>query len=131
MREDRIILEHHANIALGRIQIVDHLVPKIKRTAFNGVESGDHPQQRRLAAAGRTKQGEKLPLMDIQVQIGNDDIVTVFFQGMLDVNCNAHRGFRSFQLWLGRLSCNVQECSARGSLSLLWMHHNLHRLAAA
>lgn len=79
VRENRVILEHHADVALGRIQIVDHLLSKVKRTAFNGIEACDHPQQRRFAAAGRAEEGEKLSLMDIQIQIRNDDIVTVFF----------------------------------------------------
>ena len=102
MRENRVILEHHADVALGRIQIVDHLLSKVKRTAFNGIEACDHPQQRRFAAAGRAEEGEKLSLMDIQIQIRNDDIVTVFFQCMLDVNCNAHRGSAPFKY--GRIS---------------------------
>ena len=44
MRENRIVLEHHADVALFWRQIVNLLVVEIKVSALNGVESGDHSQ---------------------------------------------------------------------------------------
>ncbi len=66
MRKDRIVLKHHSNISPGRIQIIDPCVIEIKISAFNAVESGNHPQQCRLSAAGGTQQCKKFASANIQ-----------------------------------------------------------------
>ena len=39
------------------------------------LEAGDHPQRRRLAAAGRAEQGEELALRDLEVELAHRDEV--------------------------------------------------------
>ena len=46
--------------ALAGIDIVYLPIVKINFAAFNAVETGDHPQKRRFAAAGRTDDAEDL-----------------------------------------------------------------------
>ena len=42
MRENRIVLEDHADVSLIWRQVVDHPVIKFNLSTFNGVESGNH-----------------------------------------------------------------------------------------
>ena len=51
MREDRIALEHHADVALMRGNVIDSLLVEADVAALDAVESCDHAQERRLAAA--------------------------------------------------------------------------------
>ena len=88
--EDRVILEHHADVALGRVQVVDAGAVKIEIPALDGVEAGDHAQQGRLAAAGRPKKGKKFPAADVQVQVLDNGIAAVFLHGVLDPDFYAH-----------------------------------------
>ena len=90
MREYRIVLENHADIPLGRGNIVNHLGIKGDRSAFNGIEAGNHPEKRRLPAAGRTQQRKEFSFLHVQAQIGNNRIVPVFFHYMVKMNSNAH-----------------------------------------
>ena len=49
------------------------------RPARNLLQTGDHPQQRGLAAAGRTDQDDKLTIRDGEIDIGNHlDVAKVF-----------------------------------------------------
>ena len=51
MREDRIALEHHADVALMRGNVIDALLVEADVATLDAVESCDHAQERRLAAA--------------------------------------------------------------------------------
>ena len=93
VRKNRIVLEYHADIALGWRYIIDSFVIEVKITAFNAVESRDHSQKSRLPTSRWTKKGEKFTLLDVQRQIRNDCIVTVFFYGVFDRNTNTHDDF--------------------------------------
>ena len=44
MREDRIVLEHHTDITLCRIEIIDPFIVKVNIAALNTVESGNHSE---------------------------------------------------------------------------------------
>ena len=93
MGEDGVILEDHADVALGGVQVVDALVVEVEVAALDAVEARDHPQKGGLAAAAGAQQGEELALLDLRVQVRNDHVVAVFLQGMLDGNGNTHCGF--------------------------------------
>ena len=82
MRENSIVLEHHTDIALGGVKVVDALLTEVEVAALNAVEARYHSQKSGLAAAGGTKQREKLALFNVKAQIGNDDIVTVLFKSV-------------------------------------------------
>ena len=88
--EDGVVLEHHADVALGGVQVVDAVVVEVEVAALDAVKAGDHPQQGGLAAAGGAQQGEELALLDVHVQIRDDDVLAVLFQGVLNRNGNTH-----------------------------------------
>ena len=52
MRVERIILEHHRQVTVLRFQMADRLFVDIDFALGDGLQTGDHPQDRRLAAAG-------------------------------------------------------------------------------
>ena len=90
MREDSVVLEHHADVALGRIHVIDPAVAEVEVAAFDAVEACDHSQQGGLAAAGGAQQSEEFALLNFQAQIRNDDVFAVFLQSMADRNVIAH-----------------------------------------
>ena len=67
VREDRVVLEHHAEAALLRRQQRDVLAVDGNQPFVDVDEAGDHHQRRRLAGARRTQQGEELARTDRNV----------------------------------------------------------------
>ncbi len=60
MRIERVVLEHHGDVAVGGLDLVYDAVADFAFAAGYGLEASDHAQQRGLAAAGRTEQhGER------------------------------------------------------------------------
>ena len=51
VRIERIVLEHHGDVAIHRRHFVDHPVVDADLAGSNGFEAGDHAQGRGLAAA--------------------------------------------------------------------------------
>ena len=90
VREYGVILENHADVALVRGDIVDDPAVKGNGAALDGVEARDHAQQRRLAAAGGAEQREELALPDVQIQVGDDDVLPIFLDDVLKMNPYAH-----------------------------------------
>ena len=69
MGKERIVLENHrGRTALGR-DVADVLAADEDVARCDGFESGDHPQRRCLAAAGRTKKGNEFPFGHAQVEV--------------------------------------------------------------
>src|SRR5262245_57741463 len=52
-REERVILEDHADVALARAQVFDAFAAKKYLAAVRRLQTGDQPQRGALAAAGR------------------------------------------------------------------------------
>ena len=69
VRPQRIVLEHHADAALVRRHVVDHAIAETDLARVRRVETGQEPQQRGLAAARRTEEGEHLALLDRQADV--------------------------------------------------------------
>ena len=90
VREDGVILENHADVALVRGDVVDDPAVKGDGAALDGVEARNHAQQRRLAAAGGAEQREELALPDVQIQVGDDDVLPIFLDDVLKMNPYAH-----------------------------------------
>ena len=67
MRIERVVLEHHGDVALGRLDLVDDAPADIDLAAGDGLEPRHHPQQRRLAAAGGADQHAELAVADLEV----------------------------------------------------------------
>ena len=68
--EDRVVLEHEADVALLRRQLGGLDALDADRALVGGVEAGDDPQQRGLAAARRAEQRRQLAGRQ-----GHDDVV--------------------------------------------------------
>ncbi len=56
MRIERVVLEHHGDVAVGRLHVVDDTPADRDGAAGDGLEAGDHPEQGGLAAARRPEQ---------------------------------------------------------------------------
>jgi hypothetical protein len=68
VRPQRVVLEHHADVALPGRQRADVLTPSTSSSPLLvAVEAGDQPQQRALAAARRPQQREELAGLDVEV----------------------------------------------------------------
>ncbi|MNM93008.1 hypothetical protein D3C81_1053680 [compost metagenome] len=65
VREQRVALEHGIDAPAVRRQVVDPLAADEDVAAGDVLETGDGPQQRGLAAAGRSKEGEELVVRDV------------------------------------------------------------------
>ena len=60
MRIERVVLEHHGDVAVLRRQVVDHPLADPDVARGDRLEPGDHPQQRRFSAARRPDQNDEL-----------------------------------------------------------------------
>ena len=67
MRIERVILEHHGDVAIGRLDLVDDASADIDVARGDGFEARDHAQQRGLAAAGGADQHAELAVGDFEV----------------------------------------------------------------
>ena len=64
MRIERIVLKHHRDIAFFRLDVVDDPVADRNRPGGDVFESGEHPQQGRLATAGGADQNHESAVLD-------------------------------------------------------------------
>src|SRR5581483_1654341 len=64
---ERIVLEHHGDVAVARPHVVDHLAADLDLAFADVLKAGDGPQQRALAAAGRPDQHGKLAVLDLEI----------------------------------------------------------------
>ena len=67
VRIERIGLEHHGDVAIARGHVIDPPVADADFAAGRLFQSGDGPQQGRLAAAGRSDQHDEFAVGDRQV----------------------------------------------------------------
>ena len=69
VRVERVVLEHHGDVAVHRRQVVDHLAVDGDEPRADRLEPGDHPERRGLAAAGRPDEDHELLVEDLQVEV--------------------------------------------------------------
>ncbi len=67
VRIERVVLEHHRDVAVLRLQSVHHARPDGDLAARDLLQSRDHAQQRGLAATGRTDDDDELAVGDAHV----------------------------------------------------------------
>ena len=67
VRVERVGLEDHRQPALRRRNVVDAAAIDSQLTFGHGLEPRDHPQQRRLAATGRTDEDDEFSVFDAEV----------------------------------------------------------------
>ncbi len=66
MREQRVVLEHHADVALVRRQERHVAVAEMDRARRGLNEAAEDAEQRGLAGSGRPEQGDELARRDVQ-----------------------------------------------------------------
>ena len=101
MRPDGIGLEHHADVALVRRH--RHALRRIEHDAaadldvprIGGLEAGDAPQRRRLAAARGAEQADELAVGGNEAHVVDDELVAEALAEPIDLD--AHVRFRSSQ----------------------------------
>ena len=76
MRIQGVTLEHHGHIAVFRRDIVDHAITDQDFALGNLFQACQHPQTGGLAAAGRPDEDQKLLVLDFNVQIGYNALIT-------------------------------------------------------
>ncbi len=69
MRVERIVLEHHRNIAFPGGEVRDIVLADADVPGIDGFESGEHAQGRRLPAARRADKDEEFPVGDIEADL--------------------------------------------------------------
>ena len=86
MRVERVILEHHGDVALFRRHIVHHALadPDLARRDF--LEARDHAQQGGLAAARGADERDEFPVEDLDIDAVNDLGRTVGLADILDAD---------------------------------------------
>jgi hypothetical protein len=77
VRVERVVLEHHRDVAVLRRQLVHDVAVDPELAVGDVLESGDHPQGRRLAAAGRPDKDHELAVLDIEAHVP-DGLVAVW-----------------------------------------------------
>ena len=69
MRVERVALEDHRDVAVTRRHVVDDPLADPERALGDLLEPGDHPQRRRLAAAGRADEDHELAVADLEIDV--------------------------------------------------------------
>uniref|UniRef100_A0A8W7P6H0 Glucose-6-phosphate isomerase n=1 Tax=Anopheles coluzzii TaxID=1518534 RepID=A0A8W7P6H0_ANOCL len=77
VREQCVVLEHHADVALVRRHAVERTLTQHDLAGSRGFEAGQHHQAGGLAGAGRTQQGKEFALADVQIEILHDQGLAV------------------------------------------------------
>ena len=67
MRIERVVLEHHRDVAVLRRYVVDDVAADHDVAAGDVLKPRNHPQRRRFAAAGRADQHDELLVRDIEI----------------------------------------------------------------
>jgi hypothetical protein len=80
MRVQGVALEHHRQAALSRRRIVDAFAGYADFARADFLQSGDHAQQRRFAAAGRPHQDHEFAIPDGELDVAQN--VLRFFSGV-------------------------------------------------
>ncbi len=82
VRKQRVVLEHHAKVALVRRRAGDGLFVEEDFARGGRLETGQHHQRGGLAGARGAQQGQEFTALDLQVQVLDDQLAAVV--GFLD-----------------------------------------------
>ena len=69
LRVERVALEHHRQVALGRRRLRGVDAVQVHGAGVGLLEPGDHAQRRGLARAGRAEQDEERALGDVELEL--------------------------------------------------------------
>ena len=68
LRVQRVVLEHHGDVAVARPHVADVAIADVDRAGVERFEPGEHAQRRRLARARRTDEHQELTVADLEVE---------------------------------------------------------------
>jgi hypothetical protein len=91
MREQRVVLEHHAEAAPRRRHVGDVLALDDDAPTIGRLESGEQPQHRGLPAARGPQQRDDLAARDVECDGPYGDRVGPLFLDRLNFEERAHR----------------------------------------
>src|SRR6266702_4466581 len=77
MREERVVLKHHADVALMRGLVVEPPSVEAYLAVRGRFESGEHHERGRLARARRPEQRQEFSLAHVEIQIIDDVMCAV------------------------------------------------------
>src|SRR5690606_2131116 len=77
MRIERVVLEHHGDVAPGRRDVIHDALTDAQRSGCDRLESGDHAQRGALSAAGRTDEDDELTVLDVERRACDGDEAVV------------------------------------------------------
>ena len=69
VRVQRVVLEHHRDVAVLGRPVVHDLVADAQLAVGDVLEPGDHPQRGRLAAARRADEDDELAVLDLEAHV--------------------------------------------------------------
>ena len=90
VRVQRIALKHHGRAALSRAQIVDPHAVNEQVARADGLQTSDHAQRGRFAAARGANEDDELAVPDVQTHITDDLGLAVALGDVLENN-RGHR----------------------------------------
>ena len=71
VRIERVALEDHRDVAVLRRDVVDDALADPDHALGDVLEAGHHAKSGRLAAAGRADEDHELPVLDLDLQVGD------------------------------------------------------------
>ncbi|MCY1409972.1 hypothetical protein D9M71_253320 [compost metagenome] len=77
VREQGVVLEHHADVAFVRRHVIDGPPVQQDFAGSRGFETRQHHQAGGLARTRRPQQGQELAFANVQVEVFDDQILTV------------------------------------------------------
>ena len=86
MRIERVGLEHHGDVAILRMQLVDPVAVDADLATGDLLQPCDHPQQRGLPAAGRADEHDEFAVLDVEVDAMQHLHVAVGFLDVPDID---------------------------------------------
>ena len=84
MRVERVALEHHRDVAVLGLDVVDDPVADPDRALGRILEPGDHAQRGGLPAARRAEQHEELAVVDLEREVVDGDDVAEALRHVLE-----------------------------------------------
>jgi hypothetical protein len=111
MREQRVALEHHADVAAIGWQGGDRLRVDEDLAGARPLEPGDQHQRGRLAGAGGAEEGDELACGDVEVEGGDGAVRPVAFGDAGEPHARAGAGRRRGLARTGCARARVHRCS--------------------
>jgi PAS domain S-box-containing protein len=121
VRVKRVVLEHHRDVAVGRVEPVHHPLADRHVSMGDLLEPRDHAQERRLPAAGRPHQHHEGAVLDVgRDLVHGADVAVIDLRHPVDVNSCHARPYLSLsvrplmnQLW------KITTTSTGGSIAMM------------